>query len=76
MGCGSPPNTIRRELQSVETAEAVQGSWPVLVSFGVDRASHHSPAAFWAIWAHGKIHSTRHESRLKRGLGGAIGTVR
>jgi antirestriction protein ArdC len=33
-----------------------------------DRASFHSPAAFCATWAHKQIHSTGHESRLKRDL--------
>jgi antirestriction protein ArdC len=41
-----------------------------------DRASFHSYAAFCAIWAHEQIHSTDHESRLKRDLGGASGKVR
>lgn len=34
-----------------------------------DRSSFHSPAAFCATWAHEQIHSTGHESRLKRDLG-------
>jgi antirestriction protein ArdC len=70
---------------------AVLGAWPVPVSFGgdracylpsidriqlPDRASFHSPAAFCATWAHEQIHSTGHESRLKRDLGGAFGKAR
>jgi len=41
-----------------------------------DRASFHSPSAFCATWAHEPIHSTGHESRLKRDLGGAFGKAR
>ena len=41
-----------------------------------DRASFQSPAAFCATWAHEQIHSTGHESRLKRDLGGAFGKPR
>jgi antirestriction protein ArdC len=37
-----------------------------------DRASFHSPAAFCANWPHEQIHSTGHESRLKRDLGGSF----
>ena len=81
----------RPEPQRLEAAEAVLGAWPVLVSFGgnracylpaidriqlPDRTSFHSPAAFCATWAHEQIHSTGHESRLKRDLGGALGKPR
>ena len=67
------------------------GAWPVPVSFGGDRAcylpaidriqlhdraSFHSPAAFYATWVHEQIHSTGHESRLKRDQGGAFGKPR
>ncbi len=77
--------------QRLEAAEAVLDAWPVPVSFGgdracylpgidriqlPDRASFHSPAAFCATWAHEQIHSTGHESRLKRDLGGAFGKAR
>lgn len=41
-----------------------------------ERASFHSPAAFCATWAHEQIHSTGHESRLKRDLDGAFGKPR
>jgi len=79
------------EPERLEAAEAVLGTWPVPVSFGgdracylpgidriqlPDRASFHSPAAFCATWAHEQIHSTGHESRLKRDLGGAFGKPR
>jgi antirestriction protein ArdC len=79
------------EPQRLEAAEAVLSAWPVPVSFGgdracylpgidriqlPDRASFHSPAAFYATWAHEQIHSTGHESRLKRDLGGAFGKAR
>jgi len=72
------------EPERLEAAEAVLGAWPVPVSFGgdracylpgidriqlPDRASFHSPAAFCATWAHEQIHSTGHESRLKRDRG-------
>jgi antirestriction protein ArdC len=79
------------EPERLEAAEAVLGAWPVPVSFGgdracylpgidriqlPDRASFHSPAVFCATWAHEQIHSTGHESRLKRDLGGAFGKAR
>ena len=86
---GSPE--ARPKPQRLEVAEAVLGAWPVPVSFGgdracylpgidriqlPDRASFHSAAAFCATWAHEQIHSTGHESRLKRDLGGAFGKAR
>ncbi len=79
------------EPERLEAAETVLGAWPVPVSFGgdracylpaidriqlPDRASFHSPAAFCATWAHEQIHSTGHESRLKRDLDGAFGKER
>jgi antirestriction protein ArdC len=79
------------EPERLEAAEAVLAAWPVPVSFGgdracylpgidriqlPDRASFHSPAAFCATWAHEQIHSTGHETRLKRDLGGAFGKPR
>lgn len=60
----------------MEAALAVLGAWPVPVSLGGDRASFHSPGVFCATWAHEQIHSTGHESRLKRDLGGAFGKPR
>ncbi|MDM7937981.1 MAG: zincin-like metallopeptidase domain-containing protein [Cyanobium sp. CZS 48M] len=41
-----------------------------------DRANFHSPAAFCATGAYEQVHSTGHESRLKRDLGGAYGKPR
>ncbi|WP_255099323.1 zincin-like metallopeptidase domain-containing protein [Synechococcus sp. L2F] len=41
-----------------------------------DRASFHSPAAFCGTWAYEQIHSTGHESRMKRDLGGVFGKPR
>ncbi|MCT0199589.1 DUF1738 domain-containing protein [Synechococcus sp. CS-1325] len=79
------------EPERLEAAEAVLGAWPVPVNFGGDRACYlpaidriqlpdrarfHSPAAFCATWAHEQIHSTGHESRLKRDLGGVFGKPR
>ncbi|MCT0199303.1 DUF1738 domain-containing protein [Synechococcus sp. CS-1325] len=79
------------EPERLEAADAVMGAWPVSVSFGgdracylpaidriqlPDRASFHSPAAFCATWAHEAVHSTGHESRLKRDLGGVFGKAR
>ena len=76
------------EPERLDAAEAVLGAWPVPVSFGgdracylpaidriqlPDRASFLSPAAFFATWAHEQIHSTGHESRLKRDLDCAFG---
>jgi antirestriction protein ArdC len=81
----------RPEAERLEAAEAVLEAWPVPVSFGgdrafylpgidriqlPDRASFFSPAAFCATWAHEQVHSTGHESRLKRDLGGAFGKAR
>ena len=66
-------------------------AWPVPVSYGGDRAfylpqldriqlperaSFHSPRAFYATWAHEQVHSTGHSSRLKRDLGGSFGKPR
>ena len=39
-------------------------------------ASIDSPAVFCATWAHEQIHSTGHDSRFKRDLGGAFGKPR
>ena len=82
---------LKPEPERLAAAEAVLAAWPVLVSFGgdrvcylpgidriqrPDRASFHSPELFCATWAHEQIHSTGHESRLKRDLGGAFGKAR
>ena len=79
------------EPERLAAAEAVFSAWPVPVSFGgdrafylpqvdriqlPDRASFHSPGAFYATWAHEQVHSTGHASRLKRDLGGAFGKPR
>jgi antirestriction protein ArdC len=81
----------RPEPERLAAAEAVLSAWPVPVSFGGDRAfylpqldriqlperaSFHSPGAFYATWAHEQVHSTGHASRLKRDLGGAFGKPR
>ena len=81
----------RPEPERLAAAEAVISAWPVPVSFGGDRAFYlpqldriqlperanfHSPAAFYATWAHEQVHSTGHSSRLKRDLGGAFGKPR
>lgn len=39
-------------------------------------AIFHSPLHYCATWAQEQIHSTGHESRLKRDLGGAFGKPR
>ena len=77
------------EPERLETAEAALKSWKVPVSFGGNRAFYapdidriqlpersafNSPAAFCATWAHEAIHSTGHDSRLKRNLGGMFGS--
>jgi len=81
----------RPEPERLAAAEAVLSAWPVRVSFGGDRAfnlpqvdriqlleraSFDMPAAFYATWAHEQVHSTGHDSRLKRDLGGAFGQPR
>jgi antirestriction protein ArdC len=81
----------RPEPERLAAAEAVLSAWPVPVNFGGDRAfylpqldriqlperaSFHSPGAFYATWAHEQVHSTGHASRLKRDLGGAFGKPR
>jgi len=81
----------RPEPERLAAAEAVLSAWPVPVSFGGDRAfylpqldriqlperaSFHSPGAFYATWAHEQVHSTGHSSRLKRDLGGSFGKPR
>jgi len=81
----------RPEPERLAAAEAVLSAWPVPVSYGgdrafylpqldriqlPDRASFHSPGAFYATWAHEQVHSTGHASRLKRDLGGSFGKPR
>jgi antirestriction protein ArdC len=70
-------------------AAEVLGSWEVEVTRGGDRACYYpgadriqlpkasafvSPGEHYATWAHEAIHSTGHESRLKRPLGGGFGS--
>jgi len=81
----------RPEPERLAAAEAVLSAWPVPVSYGGDRAfylplldriqlperaSFHSPGAFYATWAHEQVHSTGHSTRLKRDLGGSFGKPR
>ena len=69
----------RPEPERLSAAEAVLSAWPGPVSFGGDRAfylpqldriqlperaSFHSPGAFYATWAHEQVQSTGHASRL------------
>ncbi|MEB3276543.1 MAG: zincin-like metallopeptidase domain-containing protein [Cyanobacteriota bacterium] len=75
----------RAEPQRLAAAEAVLAAWPVPVTHGSDHACYlpgpdrillplrcafHTPAAFYATWAHEVIHSTGHGSRLARDLSG------
>jgi antirestriction protein ArdC len=81
----------KTEPERLEATEAAPGAWPAPVSVGGvgpvsmsdtdriqlhNRASFHSPAAFCATWVHEQIHSTGHESRLKRGQGSAFSKPR
>jgi antirestriction protein ArdC len=81
----------RPEPQRIAGAEAVLGAWPVPVSHGgekafylpeldriqlPDRAAFSGAESFYATWAHEAIHSTGHESRLERDLGGRMGCPR
>jgi antirestriction protein ArdC len=80
-----------QEPERLAAAEAALSNWPVPVSHGgdracylpaidrmqlPDRASFLSAAGFYATWAHEAIHSTGHQSRLKRDLGGKFGQPR
>ncbi|WP_259701615.1 ArdC family protein [Synechococcus sp. CS-1324] len=79
----------RSEPERLAAAETILSAWPVPVSHGGDkacylpqldriqlpeRAAFHSAAGFYATWAHEAIHSTGHASRLKRDLGGRMGS--
>jgi antirestriction protein ArdC len=79
---------LRPEPERLELAELALSRWPVPLELGggmacylpsVDRiqlpqrSAFHSPAAFYATWAHEAVHSTGHESRLKRDLSGRMG---
>ena len=82
---------LRPEPARLAAAESVLSAWPVPVRFAgdracylpgpdriqlPDRASFLSAAGFYATWAHEAIHSTGHQSRLKRDLGGKFGQPR
>jgi antirestriction protein ArdC len=82
---------VRPEPERLASAEASLSAWCVPVSHGgdrafympepdriqlPDRASFHSSSALYATWAHEAIHSTGHESRLKRDLSGRMGCPR
>jgi len=79
----------RPEIESIARAEHVLSAWPVPASWGGERAfystssdriqlplreSFHGAAALYATWGHEVIHSTGHESRLKRDQSGSFGS--
>ena len=72
---------VRPEPERHDAAEAVLGNWQVPVQWRGDRAfysptgdfislpardSFHTSAGLYSTWAHEAVHSTGHESRLKR----------
>jgi antirestriction protein ArdC len=80
--------SLRPEPERLELAELALSRWPVPLELGgamacylpsVDRiqlpqrSAFHSPAAFYATWAHEAVHSTGHTSRLNRDLSGRMG---
>ncbi|MEB3167438.1 MAG: zincin-like metallopeptidase domain-containing protein [Synechococcaceae cyanobacterium] len=80
--------SLRAEPERLELAERVLSQWPVQRDLGgamacylpaLDRiqlpvrSAFHSPAAFYATWAHEAVHSTGHASRLNRDLSGCLG---
>jgi antirestriction protein ArdC len=80
--------SLRPEPERLELAELALSRWPVPLELGgamacylpsVDRiqlpqrSAFHSPAAFYATWAHEAVHSTGHASRLNRDLSGRMG---
>lgn len=82
LGQGEPAAPAAR----LEVAEAVLESWEVTTSFEGSRAYYSTSAdqitmppadsfinreAFCATWAHEQAHSTGHQSRLNRDMGGA-----
>jgi antirestriction protein ArdC len=84
-----PKGCERPAIEPIATAEQLLQAWPVPVSWGGERAcyspsgdaiqlperqSFHQATALYATWAHECIHSTGHESRLKRNLAGAFGS--
>ena len=79
---------LRPEPERLEQAERALSRWPVPLQLGgamacylptLDRIqlpgrnAFHSPAAFYATWAHEAVHSTGHASRLNRDLSGRMG---
>jgi len=84
-----PAPEARPGIEPIARAEHVLSAWPVPASWGGERAfystgsdriqlplreSFHSAAALYATWGHEAIHSTGHESRLKRDQSGAFGS--
>jgi antirestriction protein ArdC len=84
-----PATEARPPIEPIAQAEQVLQAWPVPASWGGERAfystgsdriqlpereSFHGAPALYATWGHEAIHSTRHESRLKRDLSGAFGS--
>lgn len=82
--------TPRPEPERLEAAEAVLREWEVRPSFGGSKAFYQpstdsiclpapdrfeTAAAFIATWCHECIHSTGHQSRLKRDLTGRMGSA-
>ena len=82
LGQGEPPTPAAR----LDAAESVLESWEVTTSFEGSRAYYSTSAdqitmppadsfinreAFCATWAHEQAHSTGHQSRLNRDMGGA-----
>lgn len=80
--------SLRAEPERLELAERVLSQWPVQRDLGgamacylpaldrirlPGRSAFHSPAAFYATWAHEAVHSTGHASRLNRDLSGCLG---
>jgi antirestriction protein ArdC len=84
-----PATEARPPIEPIAQAEQVLQAWPVPASWGGERAfystgsdriqlpereSFHGAPALYATWGHEAIHSTGHESRLKRDLSGAFGS--
>lgn len=80
--------SLRPEPERLELAEQALSRWPVPLELGgamacylpsldriqlPQRSAFHSPAAFYATWAHEAVHSTGHASRLNRDLSGRMG---
>ncbi len=84
-----PQAPERPAIEPISQAEEILAAWPVPVGWGGERAfyvpatdqiqlpgrqSFHGAAALYATWGHEAIHSTGHESRLKRDLSGGFGS--